>query len=80
VTFRDVKGDVLPLASSGNTGHDTDDFIVGYDGQALLEALGPHNSVTISLPDGSSCRADFDYAARGGDLVDIPDVVCRPQS
>ena len=80
VTFHDPAGKALPLASSGNTGGGTEDFVVGYDGEAMLEGLSQHNSVTVNLPDGSSCLADFDYASHGGDLVDIPDVVCRPQS
>ena len=78
VSFRDTAGVYLPLASSGTTGADAEEFVVGYDGQALLEGLGPDNSVTIALPDGSSCLAKFPYAAKGGELVNISDVVCTP--
>jgi outer membrane usher protein len=79
VTFRDPAGAFLPVASTGKTGPDSDDFVVGYDGQALLEGLSADNSITITLPDGGVCVADVPYAAHGGDLVTISDVVCRPQ-
>jgi len=79
VTFRDGAGAFLPLASSGKTAPDAPEFVVGYDGQALLEGLMADNSVTITMPDGTSCVADVPYAAHGGDLVTIPDVVCRLQ-
>ena len=78
VSFRDVKGKYLPLASTGKTSDDAPDFVVGYDGQALLEGLGAHNKITISLPDGGSCIADVPFTAKGSDLVNISDVVCHP--
>lgn len=79
VTFRDPAGAYLPLASSGTTGTNPEPFVVGYDGQALLEGLAADNSVSITLPDGKLCTADVPYAPQGDDLVTIPDVVCRPQ-
>jgi len=78
VSFRDSKGAYLPLASTGMTSVEAPEFVIGYDGAALLEGLGPDNSVTIALPDGSSCAAEVPYTASGGDLVNIQDVVCRP--
>jgi outer membrane usher protein len=79
VSFRDGNGDYLPLASSGTAGANGPEFMLGYDGQALLEGLGPDNIVTITLPDGSSCIADVPYAAaKGGNLVNISDVLCQP--
>lgn len=77
VSFRDEKGAYLPLASSGHVTADSPEFIVGYDGAALLEGLAADNKVTINLPDGSSCVADVPFTAHGGDLVNISDVVCR---
>lgn len=78
VSFRDAAGEYLPLASTGKTTPDAEEFIVGYDGAALLDGLLADNTVTITLPDGSSCEADFRFAASGGELVNISDVVCRP--
>ena len=79
VSFRDAKGNYLPLGSSGSAGANAPEFVVGYDGQALLEGLGPDNIVTITLTDGSSCVADVPYAAaNGGNLVNISDVLCQP--
>jgi outer membrane usher protein len=78
VSFRDAAGEYLPLASTGKTGPDAEEFIVGYDGAALVDGLVADNKVTITLPDGGSCEADFPYAASGGELANISDVVCRP--
>jgi len=78
VSFRDASGAYLPLASSGKAGSDGSEFVVGYDGAALLESLGAENQVSIELPDGSTCTASFPYAPGGGELVNISDVVCRP--
>lgn len=78
VSFRDPKGEYLPLASSAVTRPGGPEFIIGYDGQALLEGLGPHTAVTITLPDGSACTADVPYAGKGGDLASISDIVCTP--
>jgi len=78
VSFRDAKGEYLPLASTGKTMPDAPDFVLGYDGAALVDGLAAENSVTITLPDGSSCEATFPYAAAAdGELVNISDVACR---
>lgn len=78
VSFRDTKGEYLPLASTGKTAPDAEDFMVGYDGAALVDGLAADNKVTITLPDGSSCTASFPYAASGGELANISDVICTP--
>jgi outer membrane usher protein len=78
VSFRDPAGEYLPLASSGTIGADAPEFVVGYDGEALLEGLGAENTVTITLPNGSACIADVPYADQGTALVSISDVVCQP--
>lgn len=80
VTFRDESGEYLPLASEGSAGGDAPQFVVGYDGAALLEDLAENNIVTITLPDGTSCIADVSYAGGSGDMVNIDDVVCHAVS
>ena len=77
VSFKDEAGDFLPLASSGVIGADSPEFVVGYDGEALLENLAADNIVTVTLPDGGTCIANVPYADRGGELVNIPDIVCH---
>lgn len=77
VSFKDEAGNFLPLASSGVTGADSPEFVVGYDGEALLENLAAENIVTVTLPDGTSCIANVSYADQGGELVNIPDVICH---
>jgi outer membrane usher protein len=77
VSFVDEDGNYLPLASTGSAGAGLPEFVVGYDGAALLEGLAAENIVTITLPDGGVCVANVSYAEAGGELVDIPDVVCQ---
>ncbi len=79
VSFRDSTGAYLPVGSSGLTSSDAPEFVVGYDGQALLEGLGPQNHLSLLLPDGSTCGADVNFVSREGELANIPDVVCQPQ-
>jgi outer membrane usher protein len=77
VTLRDEAGEFLPLASTGTAGADAPEFVVGYDGSALIEGLGDENIITVALPDGGACIADVSYAAQGGDLVDLGEIVCH---
>jgi len=50
---------------------------VGYDGEAYVENLAPHNKFTVTKPDGRRCVASFDYKAKPGDIPEIGPVVCR---
>ena len=79
VTFRDAEGAVLPVGTTGKTVPGVPDFMVGYDGQALVQGLAAANALTLTLPDGGLCTADVPYAANGGAMVLIPGAVCRPQ-
>jgi outer membrane usher protein len=77
VSFRDEAGDYLPVASTGAVRAGAEEFVIGYDGAALLEGLAADNIVTVTLPDGGTCVADVPFADAGGDLVDISDVICH---
>ena len=50
---------------------------VGYDGQAFFKTLAPHNTLTLTRPDGSHCSTDFQYRPVRGDLAEIGPIVCR---
>jgi outer membrane usher protein len=50
---------------------------VGYDGEAYLEDLGPHNKITIELVNGKQCTANFDYKPLPGDIPTIGPVSCQ---
>ncbi|BDA85917.1 fimbrial biogenesis outer membrane usher protein [Aureimonas sp. SA4125] len=77
VSFRDEKGQALPLGASGRLGADGEAFTIGYDGQAYVDGLAATNDVLIDLPDGGNCVASFAYRSEDGAQVAIPDAVCR---
>ncbi|MFC5445573.1 fimbria/pilus outer membrane usher protein [Rhizobium halophytocola] len=78
VTFRSANGQVIEMGASGTTSADADPFVVGYDGQALVEQLKADNRITITRQDGSTCVATFSYKPDQGQQVAIPDAVCKP--
>ena len=49
---------------------------VGYDGEAYVENLQPHNELLVERPDGRRCQATFDYHATAGDLPVIGPLIC----
>ena len=52
---------------------------VGYDGEAFVEDLEPHNELAVDLPNGRRCLAAFDYRAIPGDLPVIGPLTCQEQ-
>lgn len=80
VTFHDAQGAVLPLGTTGTADPKAEPFMVGYDGQAYVIGLKPKNRLELSLPDGSTCLAEFAFEPRAGEQVTLPNVVCRPKS
>lgn len=78
VVLRDQKNEFIQAGSSIVEGVAGTPIIVGYDGQALLTGVKPHNRLVILLPSGDRCVASFAYQARKGTLVTIPDVPCNP--
>ena len=68
-------GNFLPVGSIGKS-DGGEEFVVGYDGQAFLTQLAPHNTVTITTSAGQ-CTAAFDYAPSPDEQVLIsPSVTC----
>ncbi len=77
VTLVDGSGAPLEAGLSGRVDGGTEDFVVGYDGQAYIKGLGKQNAVAVDLADGSSCRASFPFEAARGQQVTIKNVVCQ---
>jgi outer membrane usher protein len=50
---------------------------VGYDGDAYLEDLSPHNELTVERVDGRRCSVAFDYNPIVGDIPSIGPLRCR---
>lgn len=76
VSFVDSQGIPLEAGLRGEVVGSGTGFVIGYDGEAYLAALGVQNSVTIDLTDGKSCHAQFPYQAKQGSQVKITKVVC----
>jgi outer membrane usher protein len=75
VTFTRPGGEVIPAGAVGRI-DGGEEFIVGYDGQAFVKNLSASNAATIELIDGT-CRANFAFAPRPGEQVQISPVECR---
>jgi outer membrane usher protein len=78
VTFLGSDGKPIEMGATGTMKAGADPFVVGYDGQALLENLAATNRVTLTLADGRTCVAIFPYKAQPGKQVSVPDAICRP--
>jgi outer membrane usher protein len=78
VTFSGADGKPVEMGASGKLKPDATPFVVGYDGQTLVENLTPTNRATLTLADGSSCVATFNYTPQPGKQVNIPDAICKP--
>jgi outer membrane usher protein FimD/PapC len=76
----DAQGRPLPLGSAATlraTGATGAPVSVGYDGQAYVEGLGPHNTLAVEQPNGRRCTVAFDYAAAAGDIPVLGPLSCR---
>jgi len=73
----DNAGAPIPLGSTATLQATGALAPVGYDGEAYLEDLGPHNKITIELMNGKHCTAAFDYKALPGDIPTIGPVRCQ---
>lgn len=73
----DVAGAVVPLGSTATLRATGTVVPVGYDGDAYVEDLGPHNELTIETPDGQRCTVVFDYKSVAGDIPSIGPLRCQ---
>ena len=76
VSFKDGKGEWLPVGTEVWVNGGETAFAIGYDGETYLTGLSPSNTVLIKKPDGSSCNASFDFASDANGQVRVPGVIC----
>lgn len=76
VELLDATGRPLPAGSVIDLAGASDTFAVGYDGLAFIDQLQPSIRITVTLPDGASCQASFNYKPSTGEQVRINGVVC----
>jgi outer membrane usher protein len=80
VVLVDPAGAPLPAgarARLSTSGGGEELFLVGYDGETYVRGLGPRNILTVELPDGGSCRAEFPFEPHKGRQVRLERVSCR---
>jgi outer membrane usher protein len=72
----DQAGALMPEGSVA-TLHATGAVVpVGFDGQAYVEDLSPHNELSVEYPDGKRCTVVFDYLPLPGDIPTIGPLQC----
>lgn len=76
VVIRDTAGDFLTPGTMIRLTGTQQDFTVGYDGEVWIEGLGARNRITAQT-DGTTCQAEFTFAARPGAQIYIEGVECR---
>jgi outer membrane usher protein len=72
----DEAGGAIPIGSTATLRATGAIFPVGYDGDAYVEALSPHNELTIKRPDGRSCTVLFDYRPIPGEIPSLGPLYC----
>jgi outer membrane usher protein len=75
----DEAGAALPVGATAKLLATGAVFPVGYDGEAYLQDLGPHNQVEVELPNGHRCKVTFEYQAVPGEIPSVGPVRCVEQ-
>ncbi len=72
----DETGAVVPLGSTATLRTTGVVVPVGYDGDAYVEDLSPHNQLAVEFPDGRRCTTTFDYSPVTGEIPSIGPLRC----
>jgi outer membrane usher protein len=72
----DESGVAAPLGSTATLRATGVVVPVGYDGDAYVEDLSPHNQLAVEFPDGRRCAVAFDYAPVTGEIPSIGPLRC----
>lgn len=75
----DEAGVPLPVGSTARVRSSGSKVPIGYDGEAYLQDLSPHNEVEVELPDGLRCSVSFDYRPVSGEIPAIGPLPCQEQ-
>nr|WP_244243992.1 fimbria/pilus outer membrane usher protein [Lysobacter alkalisoli] len=79
VVLHDVDGQPLPPHSRVRLQGTDIETIVGYDGEAYLDALESHNRLRVLTPTGA-CQVDFDYPEAAGAIPRIGPLQCLQET
>jgi outer membrane usher protein len=66
----------LPLGSTAKLRSTGAVVPIGYDGEAYLENLSPHNEIDVERPNGQRCSVAFNYRPVSGDIPTIGPLRC----
>lgn len=81
VILTDGSRKPLPLGSTVRIhGQAGEPALVGYDGAVYLDTLETHNVLDVTMPDGSTCHAAFDYAEHGDGIPQIGPLTCQAEA
>jgi outer membrane usher protein len=72
----DEAGVPLPLGSAATLKATGAVVPIGFDGDAYVEDLGPHNELLVELPKGRHCTVTFDYKPMPGEIPSIGPLHC----
>jgi len=75
----DELGVPVPVGSTAKLRGSSVIVPIGYDGDAYVLDLNPHNDMDISQPDGRHCAVAFDYKPMGGEIPSIGPLRCLGQ-
>ena len=73
----DEAGVPLPIGSVATLRATGAVFPVGYDGDAYVEELSPHNELSVERPNGQRCTVAFDYKPLPDDIPSIGPLRCQ---
>jgi outer membrane usher protein len=76
VRLTDEAGAPIPLGSVARLKGVEAAAPVGYEGEAFIEGLAPHNELTVTRLDGRRCTVAFDYKPVPGDIPSIGPLRC----
>ncbi len=77
VRLVDAAGAAVPVGSTATLRTTGAIVPVGYDGDAYVQDLSPHNELTIERPNGRRCTVAFDYKPVPGEIPTIGPLICK---
>jgi outer membrane usher protein len=72
----DEAGVPLQLGSSATLRATGAVFPIGFEGDAYVEDLSPHNELIVERPNGQRCTVAFDYTSLPGEIPSIGPLRC----
>jgi outer membrane usher protein len=72
----DESGVPVPMGSTATLRATGAVAPVGFDGDAYIEDLSPHNELTVERPNGRRCAVAFDYQPMPGEIPSIGPLRC----